>query len=271
MNKYCLKDQRELGYLELGQGPITLVCLSGLGCDHYNFAWLAPKLAEHFRVFLVDNRGMGESSDVDSPYTIADLALDTLELIDGLGISHFALAGISMGGFIAQEILVEQSERVLACALLCTTSGAGDYVPLTFLTDESFKKVYEMGEAGVELAVRATVHPELPTKNEKLFQEIFKLRLAHPYRLDQVLLQNRAAAQFLSKKTELSHVETEVLILHGAKDRFVSPANADVLARELKRSRVELISESDHMFFLEKSDEVATHLINFFKKQTENL
>ncbi len=271
MNKYCLKDQRQLAYTQLGQGPVAVVCLSGLGCDHYNFSWLAPELAKYFRVVLVDNRGMGESSDAKGPYEIQDLASDTLELMDGLGINQFLLAGISMGGFIAQEILMKASDRVLACALLCSTSGAGEYIPLPILTDESFTKVHDLGDAGVELAIRATVHPELPQKNPELFEKILKLRLEHPYRLDQVLLQNHAAANFLAKRTELSKVVTPVKVLHGANDRFVNPKNAQLLAQEFQNASCELIEGGDHLFFLECSDEVSSQLIEFFKSHTENL
>lgn len=271
MNKYCLKDQRELAYVDLGQGPVTLVCLSGLGCDHYNFAWMGPELAKHLRVLMIDNRGMGESSDAQVPYEISDLASDTLELIDGLGIERFLLAGISMGGFIAQEILMRASERVFACALLCSTSGAGEFIPLTILSEESFAKVHALGDAGVELAIRATVHPELPTKNPQLFRHIVKLRGEHPYRLDQVLLQNRAAANFLAKKSDLSQIRTPVKVLHGAQDRFVNPRNAALLAQAFEHASFELIEDSDHLFFLEKSDEVAQKLIQFFKSHTENL
>lgn len=250
---------------------MSLVCLSGLGCDHYNFSWLAPELGKHFRVLLVDNRGMGESSDAQGPYEIQDLARDTLELIDGLGIDKFFLAGISMGGFIAQEIMIKATERVLACALLCSTSGAGEYIALPILTDESFSKVHAFGDAGVELAIRATVHPELPQRNPELFEKILKLRLEHPYRLDQVLLQNRAAANFLAKKTELSKVKTPVKVLHGANDRFVNPKNAALLEQELQNASSELIEGGDHLFFLEKSDEVSQKLIKFFKTQMENV
>ncbi len=271
MNKFRLKDQRELAYATLGEGTSALVCLSGLGCDHYNYAWLAPLLAQNFKVILVDNRGMGESSDVETGYEIADLAADTIELIDGLGIDKFHLVGISMGGFIAQEMLVRHSSRTLSCALMCSTSGAGDYIPLTILSDESFSKVHQLGDYGVELAIRATVHPDLPTKNPELFDRIVKLRLAHPYRLDQVLLQNRAAANFLAKKTELSSIKTPLYILHGANDRFVNPKNAELLAREFPNATSELIEDSDHMFFLEKSDLVASKLKQFFKSHMEIL
>ncbi|NOT78015.1 MAG: hypothetical protein HOP07_03310 [Bacteriovoracaceae bacterium] len=46
-----------------------------------------------------------------------------MAVMDHLEISHFGLMGISMGGFIAQEIMKLDGKRVSALSLMCTTSG----------------------------------------------------------------------------------------------------------------------------------------------------
>jgi len=271
MNEITLSHRKKLAYLDIGNAPRTLVCLSGLGCDHYNFEWIQNELSKDFRLIIIDNRGMGESEDWQEAYYIRDLARDTLELLDALEIRTFGVIGISMGGFVAQELVQLAPGRLSSVAFLCTTSGGDEFHALPILTDESFRKVAQMGAAGDELAVRATVDINLPTKNSELFHKIVALRTAHPYRLDQVLLQNRAAALFLARKLSFEHFKAPVLVLHGANDRFVRPENAEILASKFKHSFHSLIPEGDHLFFLEKSEQVASELNNFFNKQWEKL
>lgn len=269
--KITMKSGHTLAYQELGNSARVLIGLSGLGCDHYNFEFMKESLAQHFRLILIDNRGMGESSDVRAAYEMKDLALDVVELADQLGIHDFGIIGISMGGFIAQELLGLSSERIKALALLCSTSGGADFVPLTKISDEAFEKAYAMGELGHELAVKATVDPTLASANAQLLEQILKLRLAHPYRLSQVLLQNQAAARFLASEVNLTHFLTPALIMHGEDDRFVSPQNAQVLAEKFQNSTLHFVAQTDHLFFLEKSDECAQVLIHFFNTHWESL
>ena len=57
---YQLKNdgQDKLHAKVLGKGEPVL-CISGFGCDHYNFEWLKHNLAKNFTCVLLDNRGMG--------------------------------------------------------------------------------------------------------------------------------------------------------------------------------------------------------------------
>ena len=76
-----------LNYLDVGQGtPVVLI--HGLAGDYK--AWL-PQIAalkDHFRVIAFDSRGAGKSTQVDEPVTTAELAEDTLQLMDYLKIAQ---------------------------------------------------------------------------------------------------------------------------------------------------------------------------------------
>lgn len=269
MKEVALKSGKHIAYKEVGTGARTLLALSGLGCDHYNFLWLERELAKKFRLIMIDNRGMGQSSDTDEEYEISHLAEDVIEFTEALGLTRFGIMGISMGGFITQELLLKIPERIERVALLCSTSGGDDFTPIPNITTEAFEKAYAMGKLGHELAVKATVHPDLLKNDPDLFNRILELRLEHAYRLDQVILQNNAAKKFLAQSKELTSVLCPVLILHGEDDRFVSPQNAQVLGEKFQNSQVQYIPQSDHLFFLEKSEQVAAELIQFFDTNWE--
>ena len=63
-----------------------------------------PALSEHFQVLVFDNRGAGRSDQPAMEYTIPLFADDTAALMKSIGLSSAHVLGISMGGYIAQEL-----------------------------------------------------------------------------------------------------------------------------------------------------------------------
>ena len=86
-----------------------------------------------------DQRGLGRTEVPAGPYTMADYGADALALADHVGWATFALAGVSFGGMVAQEVAVTAPERIERLALLCTSPGGPDAAsyPLHTLSDLS--------------------------------------------------------------------------------------------------------------------------------------
>ena len=74
---------------------------------------------------LVDNRGMGGSSDDGEPFTIEDLADDVAGLVGGLDVERAAVLGWSMGGYVALALALA-NPRVVSRLVLLSTSGGGE-------------------------------------------------------------------------------------------------------------------------------------------------
>ena len=98
--------------------PLVLLC----GCGQPAVAWhvgvVAALTAAGYQVLTFDNRGVAPSSSPPAPYTVDDLVVDTLQLLDHLQLSRVRLAGHSMGGWIAETLAIRHPERVHAAALL---------------------------------------------------------------------------------------------------------------------------------------------------------
>ena len=75
--------------------------LHGFPLDHHLWDEVVPLLEDTFDVILPDLRGFGESTTVDSPYSMDDYASDIAGLLDHLGIQKAAIVGHSMGGYAA--------------------------------------------------------------------------------------------------------------------------------------------------------------------------
>jgi len=243
-----------------------ILCLSGYGCDHYNFSSINEELGDRYPLVMIDNRGMGGSSHAQVDYEIKDLADDALEVAQLLGMERYHVAGISMGGFIAQELVLKGKEKIKSLVLMCTTSGGSEFIDLPPSTEEGLRAFYALEEPlRTTSVVTATVHVDLPTENKKLFDSIVELRMAHPADTDQAIMQKRAVDKFLAQPLPLAEVLMPTLIMAGAQDRYVNPENSKTLHQKITDSKLIYIDHADHLFFLERPKEVASQLDQFWK------
>ena len=126
-----------LAYEERGSGD-PLVLIMGLGAPGSVWELHALEYEKQFRCFLVDNRGAGDTGKPDDPYTTAQMADDYAGLIYGLNLGRVRVAGISMGGAIAQELALRHPGLVRSMALVCTWARCGFYMRTVF---EHFAKM----------------------------------------------------------------------------------------------------------------------------------
>ena len=91
-----------LAYARRGNGtPLALI--HGFPLDSTSWNEIAPLLEDKFDLVLPDLRGFGQSTTVETPYSISGMADDIAGLLDHLGIEKAALAGHSMGGYVALD------------------------------------------------------------------------------------------------------------------------------------------------------------------------
>ncbi len=140
---FCQAGQVELCYETFGDpGDEAILLIMGLGTQMV--AWhedFCTQLAERgFFVIRHDNRDIGRSAHLDSlpvpslaqllkrdrnsPYTLADMAADSVGLLDHLGIERAHIVGASMGGMIAQTLAIRFPQRVLSLVSIMSNTGS---------------------------------------------------------------------------------------------------------------------------------------------------
>ena len=101
-----------------------LVLIRGYGNAASMWYHQVAALSRTFRVITFDNRDTGNSDRVAEPYTISDLAGDTLSLIESLNLGPVHLLGLSMGGMVAMEAALRKPSLVKTLILAGTACNA---------------------------------------------------------------------------------------------------------------------------------------------------
>src|SRR5215216_8115758 len=137
-------------YERRGTGT-PLVLLHGYPLDHHLWDEVAPLLVDTFELILPDLRGFGESSTVDSFYTMEDIASDIAALLDHLEIQKAAIVGHSMGGYVALAFARLFPERVTGLGLVSTQVLADP----PDRRDGRYKSAAEVADKGIASVVEA--------------------------------------------------------------------------------------------------------------------
>ncbi len=198
------RPELSINYEVTGSGPRVLY-FNGSGATLKSAALFIGALAKTCEVLAHDQRGLGETSIPEGPYSMAQYANDAAALLDHVGWETCAVVGMSFGGMVAQEFSVSYPQRVEKLVLLCTSAGggAGSSYPL-----------HELGSLPVdERAARITTLTDNRFTPEWL--------ASHPDDAAMLRMRNEQAAVPKSKET----VKGEVLQLgarigHDVADRL---------------------------------------------------
>jgi 3-oxoadipate enol-lactonase len=123
----------DINYRLEGDGPETIVLINGLADDLETWVLqMDDLLGAGYRVLRFDNRGVGQTSKPEGPYTSRMLADDAKALVDELGLRDVHLMGVSMGGMIAQEYALNHGGDLRTLTLACTYAAPGPFCSRMF-------------------------------------------------------------------------------------------------------------------------------------------
>lgn len=266
MAKTKVKDI-EIAYSIDGSGE-ALVLIGGFTMVKESWELQVVELARQFRVITFDNRGVGESTVPSEPFTIADMAADTVDLMDALGIESAHIFGVSMGGLIAQVLALDYPDRVKKVALGCTTHGGRHAVQ----PEQAVMAVLAQA-ADPNLSAEEVVRNKVPfilserfirEKPERV-EEFVRLALQYSPTPEGAAGQMGALSVF-NVKRRLGEIRCPVLVITGSEDRMMPPDNSKLLAGGIPGAEFHMVEGAGHSFFFEKPGEVNKVLIDFFSK-----
>lgn len=247
----------DLDYERRGEGPPLLLIMGMSGTRHHWGEPFLTLLAEDFEVIAYDHRGVGDSSRVESPFTIADLADDAAALLGALDIDSAHVVGISMGGMVAQELALAHPGQVRTLTLGCTWCGGPEGVLAGGETTRILRDavITRDREQMVRASWQVNVSQDFAA-DEAAQARFLEIGMSKGVASVVVMEQMRALAAHDTTR-RLGEIEAPTLIVHGSADLMLPVQNAHLIARLMPAARLEIIEGVGHLFFWERPQQAA--------------
>ena len=235
----------------LQQGPCegdAVLLLHGLSDSSFSFSRVLPLLPPTLRVIVPDQRGHGNSDQPQRSYSMGELALDALELLDALEVPRVTVVGHSMGSFVARKVAAFAPGRIERLVLI-GAGPDGNNAPLRELAAEIAKLSDPVDPEFVRAFQLATSSDQLPPEFlERVIAESLKL----PARVW------RASIEGMNEYTPVEdRIECDTLILGGDLDGVFSVAEQHELAERIPNARLRLFTGIGHALHWDDPDALA--------------
>ena len=254
----------QIVYRRIGRGPPLLV-LNGFAATSADWdPSFIVQLASRHELILLNNRGIGGSTDDGKSFDIGKLADDAAQVIETLGFERTSVLGWSMGGFIAQTLALEHPERVDKLILLATDPGGTD---ADLASPAVWSQLINTSGTPHEQA-RRLLSLLLPLGvAERFYRQFGDIIASARAQLSPGLLQRQAAAMDAwhrnAAANRLQQICVPVLIATGTEDVVIPPSNALKLVNAIPGAWLAQFPRSGHAFIAQYPHALA-QLINSF-------
>ena len=252
-------------YYELHGSGEPLVLISGFTEDNSSWEVVIDRFAERFQVLVFDNRGAGRTNTPNEPFTVKDMAQDTISLMKALDISKAHVLGHSMGGAIAQEMALIKPECVDRLVLASTSACFDTLAMFVINVGEKLVDTGAPFEVLLENAFPWLFSASFLTDKENVAKAM-KRKLENPYpqTLEGYKNQIKACSQHETLE-RVAKISSPTLVLTTEKDLLVSPDDSSVLAERIPEASLKILPKMGHMLQFENPalfcDEVTSFLL----------
>ncbi|WP_066382084.1 MULTISPECIES: alpha/beta fold hydrolase [unclassified Anabaena] len=239
-----------------------LLLISGFTCDHSYWSVLMPLLTAHYQIIRLDNRGIGRSSASNSPYTIQELAHDVGALLEHLGIEQVHVVGHSMGGQIAQELVLAYPQKVKSLILLSSLAKG----------DERFNSIVETwGELPQHIDKRLYQKILLTWSfsntfysNSEIIEQLIEWAVHYPYAPStQSIYQQSQAILGCDTTNRLHNILCPTLVLVSKQDILTPIKFSEELSQGIPHAKLEILDCGGHGFMIESPQIVSRAILDF--------
>lgn len=222
-------------------------------------------LAEHHRVVVFDNAGIGQTAALRGPLSIDRMADQTSAFITSLQLHHPAVLGWSMGGMIAQALAVRHPGKVGHLVLTATYPGDGSASPLTAAgqadlqrhTNAAFLRI--LFPPGQRAAARDYVRE---------VDQYTGFYVASPATKEaQDDADGRWTAGLVSTGYEDRKIRAPTLVADGREDVIDPTPNDRVLARSIKGAELALYPDAGHGFLFQDASRFVRLVDSFLARR----
>jgi pimeloyl-ACP methyl ester carboxylesterase len=254
----------KLYYETHGRGD-PLLLIQGWGMDVTGWQTIIKPLSNAFRVIMFDNRGTGRSEVTPGDYTTRQLADDAAALLDHLKIKNAHMLGWSMGGMIAQELVLAYPEKVNR--LILSASSAKVNEKSSFIAWANIEAI-RRGELETSVNWQLSFcFSKALFDNEELLGQVKERALNPPYPVTlEGLMSQFAAVASHDRRRQLRSIRSPTLVLGAREDGIIDVGQVEALAREIEYAELRLLP-GGHMYHIEYPHTFAEALIKFVRQR----
>ncbi|WP_339830491.1 alpha/beta hydrolase [Paenibacillus sp. FSL R7-0272] len=253
----------------------AILLIAGLGTQmiRWTIAFCEMLAARGFRVIRFDNRDTGLSTHFsnhatldfealaktlmsgklpDLPYTLDDMADDTIGLLNALGIKKAHVVGRSMGGMIAQLMASQYPERVLSLTSIMSTTGNPELPPtspevMALMTGPAPNPMEdEEGYLAHSVAFAKRIAGTGYPFEEDAYRSLIREEIQRAYDPGSVGRQIAAIAVSGDRRARLAKVKVPALVIHGVEDPMFVPACGRDTAEAINGAELMLLEGMGH-------------------------
>jgi 3-oxoadipate enol-lactonase len=256
----------ELAFIDAGEGPVVLL-LHGFPFDKSMWAAQLDALTgAGFRAIAPDLRGLGETRSSSEMSTMDNMARDAAALLDELKLETAIVCGLSMGGYVAFELVHLFPSRVRGLVLAGTRAPA-DNEQERAGREQQVQTMLRAGLVPISIATLPKLLSER-TRAEKM--DVVKRVRKMITRSDP---QGAAAAQrgMAARRdytNDLPNIKAAALIIVGREDPIRPVSDAEFMHERFPDSRLEIIEDAAHMTNMEQPEKFNELLVSFLNELT---
>lgn len=260
MNQFITSNGNQIAYTIDGDGPwLTLSHSLASNMSMWN-----PQmhiLTKHFKVLRFDTRGHGKSSGPIDPYTLDDLAQDSYDLFQTLGVDRTHWLGLSMGGMIGQTLILKYPHLFTSLVLADTTSKRPDNARQMW-----GERILQAKTEGMTAMVDSTLQrwfaDDFRKNNPAIIQEI-------AYGIGSTSVNGFCgcceAISHINTFDRLTEITCPTLIMVGEHDHGTPPHMAKSMKEKMPNAHFHEIPNAGHISNVEQPEIFNQYLMAFYK------
>jgi pimeloyl-ACP methyl ester carboxylesterase len=248
----------DIAYKMLGKGePFLLISPSSSVMDAWDPSIL--ELSSNHTLIIFDNRGVGNTTTGNKPFSIQQLANDTAGLLDALKIQKVDVLGYSLGSFIAQQLTVTHPEKVNRLILVAASCGGKESVPpsphvVEFFSEMVNKSINNIPITPADVKMILSIpmgsawmdsHPDFLDSVPEV-KDLFSGIPPNTIKQQNDISKNWMATNWSGICDELTKISSPTLIVTGTHDNNVPTANSLVIAGKIPGAWLVQIQGAGH-------------------------
>lgn len=243
----------KVSYIDEGNSEkLPLILIHGFPFDKWMWRNQISAFKDQYRTLAYDVRGHGNSDPGEEKYTISLFAKDLFLFMDALQIDRAVIGGLSMGGYIALNAVLQQPERI-AALVLCDSQCGPDTDQVRKGRMDTIDSVRQKGldDYASNSIKKLFSKTSLTSKTEEV---AFIKQTILGTRVETICDTLMALAERKETCSGLPSIRVPVLIMVGEDDQVTPPEGAQKMHQLIPNAQLHLINEAGHVSNLENEE-----------------